>query len=458
MSASRRVLESLNRPYSAAVLDAAVERQARRGSGGSRSSPDSRTGFAEPFREAHLESVSSRSAPSTVRASALERLGAHLAADENFGRRLSKDAARALNGVDYLTDRERHLLAGLDKRAWGALVEASDKFKVAIGKRAAAGVPSGPSQLGDYLGDIKFGGHRGAPSDWAGGRTTPSGPGVTLGNGMKVGGQAGAGSGSPLGGGDEAGLGWGGDDLSSWLPGRSRGPGSGGTPGAGSVGGARGFEDPTSPSLNANYGRAERDAGIPPTRPVQGPHEEPEDYKDRMDVYTHFTGRFDAAWGPGGSKTDADRQEAMERAIEEAYLAATGEEKTAAEIEALAIQAEKDAIAAEEKKKEDAAKKPPKPNGGMENPEGGGPTDPRIRSLVYGRAAFEAMPTPDGGPVGPWARNLTPNLEGTGGPGPVGPWSRGRSRGAYLPSGREAMPNFEGTGGSGPVGPSSRGQ
>jgi len=212
MSASRRVLESLNRPYSAAVLDAAVEREARRGSGGSRSSPDSRTGFAEPFREAHLESVSSRITPSTVRASALERLGAHLAADENFGRKLSKDAARALNGVDYLTDREKHLLAGMDKRAWGALVEASDKFKVAVGKKAVAGVPTGPSQVGDYLDGFKFGGHGGAPSGWGGGRTTPGGPGITLGNGMKVGGSAGGGgsSGSALGSSDDGGRGGGG--------------------------------------------------------------------------------------------------------------------------------------------------------------------------------------------------------------------------------------------------------
>ncbi len=209
MSASRRVLESVNRPYSAAVLDAAVEREARRGSGGSRSSPDSRTGFAEPFREAHLESVSSRITPSTVRASALERLGAHLAADENFGRKLSKDAARALNGVDYLTDREKHLLAGMDKRAWGALVEASDKFKVAVGKKAVAGVPAGSSQLGDYLNGFKFGGGAGAYG-WGDVRT-PDGPGNTLGSGKTVGGHAGGGAGgSAVGGSDDGGRGGGG--------------------------------------------------------------------------------------------------------------------------------------------------------------------------------------------------------------------------------------------------------
>lgn len=203
MSVSRRVLESVSRPYSAAVLDAAVEREAR-GGGGSVSSPVP-TSVAEPYREAHLESVSSRRAPSTVRASALERLGAHLAADENFGRKLSKDAVRALNGVDYLSDREKHLLGALDKRAWAALVEASDKFKVAVGKNEAAGVPAGPSLLGDYLDGFKLGGG-GAAYGW-GDVTTPSSPGITLGSGKTVGGHVGgaANTSTALGGGDDGG-------------------------------------------------------------------------------------------------------------------------------------------------------------------------------------------------------------------------------------------------------------
>ena len=202
MSASRRVVESVNRPYAAAALDAAVERQARRGAGASLASPDRPTSFAEPYREAHLESFRPRTAPSTVRAAALERLGAHLAADENFGRKLSKDAARALNGVNYLTEREKRILAGLDKRAWGALVEASDKFKVAVGKKSLAGLPSG-----SQFGDVEFGGRGGAPADWGGGRTTPGGPGITLGSGFKVPGRAGGGasSGATLGGGDDDG-------------------------------------------------------------------------------------------------------------------------------------------------------------------------------------------------------------------------------------------------------------
>jgi hypothetical protein len=210
MRASRRVLEPTARPYSAALLDAAVEQEARRGREGSQSSPGPTMSFAEPYREAHLESIGPRTAPSTVRASVLERLGAHLAADENFGRKLSKDAARALNGVDYLTDRERHILAGVDVRAWAALAAASDKFHVAAGKKGIAGAPSGPSKLGDYLDGFKFGGG-GSAYGW-GDVTTPAGPGITLASGQKVGGHVGGGgsSGAGVGSGDDGGRGGGG--------------------------------------------------------------------------------------------------------------------------------------------------------------------------------------------------------------------------------------------------------
>ena len=168
-------------------------------------SPDRPTNFAEPYREAHLESISPRSAPSTVSVSALERVGAHLAADENFGRKLTKDAARALNGVDYLTEREKRLLAGMDTRAWAALVEASDKFKVAVGKKGLAGVPSGSSPLGDYLNGFKFGG-AGSAYGW-GDVKTPNGPGIAVGNGTTVGGHVGGGAtgGSAPGGSDDGG-------------------------------------------------------------------------------------------------------------------------------------------------------------------------------------------------------------------------------------------------------------
>ena len=210
MSAPRRVLESMNRPYSAATLDAAVERQARGGASGLPSSSGPQTSVAEPFREAHLESVTTRSAPSTVRASALERLGAHLAADENFGRKLSRDAARALAGVEYLTDREKHILAGADKRVWDKLADASDKFHVAAGKKGVAGVPSGPSSIGDYLGGFKFGSGSGGPTDWEN-ASTPGRGGITLGSGVKVPGSAGDGpsGGSGSGGSDDGGRGGG---------------------------------------------------------------------------------------------------------------------------------------------------------------------------------------------------------------------------------------------------------
>jgi hypothetical protein len=449
MSASRRVLESVARPYSAAVLDAAVERQARRGPEGSLASPGPRPSFAEPYREAHLESVSSRSAPSTVRAAALERLGAHLAADENFGRKLSKDAARALNGVDYLTDREKHILSGVDARAWAALAAASDKFKVAVGKKAAAGVPAGPSQVGDYLNGFQFGGAAGTYG-W-GDVKTPGGQGITLSTGKKIGGHAGGGasSGAGPGSGDDGGRGGGGLGTIGDLGGY-RGHGDAGQPSA-PTGGPGGGYRPTVVSkggLPENSGvehigtragwAAEVELnppkpvepapplGLPPTAPA------------------HITVMVPTSGGESKERTfPLVSKKEWKQYLDKLHV---WEDRrywyNMRELEEwkLALQQ----LPPANPPKEPPPEPPPDPTA-IPNPEGtGGP-----------------------GPVGPWSREgardrqvslgfLLPNPEGTGGGGPVNPWSRGASRGAYTALGRYAMPNPEGTGNPGPVGPSLR--
>jgi len=412
-------------------------------------SPGPPPGFAEPYREAHLESVSARSAPSTVRASALERLGAHLAADENFGRKLSKDAARALNGVDYLTDREKHLLAGMDKRAWAELVEASDKFKVAVGKKAAAGVPTGPSQVGDYLDGFEFGGHGGAPSDWGGGRTTPGGPGITLGNGIKVGGHLGGGgsSGSALGGSDDGGRGRGGfgslgDFGGDTAHGNAGDPKS---PTGGRFGGSRGRPSVGASGLIPMPGEGVSEVDVAAAR------KEVQDYLRNLQ-------RSGKGFGPKKPvpPTTADGGPSYDPEAWEQYKEDQKKHDDFQAALAALRQAKRDKEELEQWKAElktlppaNPPELPPAPppkdptaNPNPEDPRGPGPVGPQTRGGARGvflRSGREAMPNP----------------EDQRGPGPVGPQTRGGARGAYLSSGREAMPNPEDP--RGPVGPSLRG-
>jgi len=411
-------------------------------------SPGPTMSFAEPYREAHLESVSPRSAPSTVRASALERLGAHLAADENFGRKLSKDAARALNGVDYLTDREKHLLAGMDKRAWGALVEASDKFKVAVGKRAVAGVPAGLSQLGDYLNGFKFGGGAGAYG-W-GDLTTPGGPSITLASGKKVGGRTGrwSGAGSSLGGRDDGARGAGG--VGPFGPG-GRGPFGPDRGLPGGIGGdlsARGIDWDSPPDLSL------------PQRPAPKPFTEKDMTVHGDDYPRQFDPNVGKAWEGWQAKTTGEEANLAEKTRAQETL-----DREAAEQAALDEIFSPDSTATEAVPANapnpravkpvragllvEPPPPPPKPEGKNPNPDdpnGGGPVGPWSRTA---RSSMSAS-----------TREAMPNYEGTGGGGPVGPWSRegfrDGARGYYGPAGREAFPNYEGTGGGGPVGPRSR--
>lgn len=163
-------------------------------------------------REAHVETAD----PAPPRASALHKLGMHIFQDENFARQLRNDAERALAGVAYLTDGEkRQLIAGIDHTAWNELAEASDKYKVAIG-RAALGIPEGvgpkgkPTPTGDPgggpIGDDDgqgAGGFQDPTLDWGGeDRPRPggawTGPGGLLsgGGGRNVGDKPGRGDAS----------------------------------------------------------------------------------------------------------------------------------------------------------------------------------------------------------------------------------------------------------------------
>ena len=436
MSASRRVVESVNRPYAAAALDAAVERQARRGAGASLASPDRPTSFAEPYREAHLESFRPRTAPSTVRAAALERLGAHLAADENFGRKLSKDAARALNGVNYLTEREKRILAGLDKRAWGALVEASDKFKVAVGKKSLAGLPSGSSQFGDYFNGFKFGGAGSAPADWGAGRTPPGGAAGGFAAGFKVPGQTAGGRG--------AGSGSQGGDV------------GGGRRGSGSLGDLGGFSTPQRSGTSLVSGFSNRGidvghlgGGLAP--PVNRPA--PNNGYDRA-VSDGVVAVEATAW----EHHVYDRERLDELRLKEGPSVGDKEQW---KLEQRLLEAADDVLSfdgydfdMEQDRIENGPEVPPNPYGDEPSPppdeSNPNPEDPRgprpggPQSQVTSRGTYLSA-----------GRVAIPNDEGTGGPGPIGPWSRATSKGAYLPWGRIARPNDEGTGGTGPVGPSS---
>ena len=455
MSAPRRVIESMNRPYSAALLDAAVERQARGAASDLPTSSGPQVSFAEPFREAHLESVTTRSAPSTVRAWALERLGAHLAADENFGRKLSNDAARALNGVDYLTDRERHILAGADKRVWAQLADASDKFHVASGKKGVAGVPSGPSSIGDYLNGFKFGSGGGGPADWQN-ASTPGRGGITLGSGVKVPGSAGGGpsGGSGSRGGDDGGRSAGGGPFGPANPFGARGSAS-----VGSSVGPGG--DASVPYDQQHY---DPKLGKPPKAPVYDPRR-PGEWERDLAVYEVRREAFEKGWGVGGRGWSTARGRAMIETIRQAGAAAAEGIERASDANSAVAEAgryltgdepgesggESSGTASGTEGVGAALAVPPPPP--PPKPEGGRPND------------FD----PHGpGPAGPWSRDssaarlqagntaIVPNDFDPRGPGPAGPWSLGTSRGTYLFGGLEAVPNDFDPRGPGPAGPWSR--
>lgn len=130
----------------------------------------------------------------------------------------------------------------------------------------------------------------------------------------------------------------------------------------------------------------------------------------------------------------------MRVSIEESYYRKTGVWKTAEEIQ--------------QEAEENANKKKPDSGGDMPNPDGSGPSGPRV---------LNAMPNPEdpnggGGPVGPRSsqqrisisagREAMPNPEDPG--SPRGPRALVASQQRHTGSGGDVMPNPDD---SGPVGP-----
>jgi hypothetical protein len=153
---SRRVIESAGQRHYATDFEAA-ERYASGGAVAS-AAPE----LPERAREAHFESARSRT-PQAISSTALHLLGRHLGTHENFARELAKAPRAALARLGFLSERDKHRLGEISGATWEQLTAAAEKYKhVAIGAKAAAGVPTTPMGPADYLGGIRFGG-RGAP-------------------------------------------------------------------------------------------------------------------------------------------------------------------------------------------------------------------------------------------------------------------------------------------------------
>jgi hypothetical protein len=152
-------------------------------------------------REAHLESIVSAIPTRSVSVGGLQRLGALLKRDENLARKLAKNPRRALASVDFISERDKDVLAGIDPQLWSQLAAVSDKVQVAVSKRALAGLADIPGSPSDLAGD--YNGAGGGALGWEG-IGPPRGRGVGVGNGVFV--HPGGRGGSPHGGeGDEGG-------------------------------------------------------------------------------------------------------------------------------------------------------------------------------------------------------------------------------------------------------------
>jgi hypothetical protein len=221
MADSRRVLHGNQNRYRNAALDATLGREAHRERGATqtarvasnanaamaaRTMMGSREGHAETRvspapREAHFESAAERATPrGTVSADRLQRLGALLQRDENLARKLAKNPRRALASLDFISERDKQILAGIDPQFWSQVAAVSDNFNVAAGKRAMAGLADAPLSIDGGTG---YGSGGGTPYGW-GGIGPPQGRGVGVGNGVFVhpGGRGGSGQGAE---GDEGG-------------------------------------------------------------------------------------------------------------------------------------------------------------------------------------------------------------------------------------------------------------
>jgi hypothetical protein len=157
MKIPRRVRASKLGAYTPALIDANGPRQTSGPNSPSLGSPREAAGSIrlQTYREAHLETEGAgRRPPTGAKVPAVGRFFAQVAADENASRR-SASRSRHLAGAEYLTDRDRHLLAGLDDLNWGALVAAARNARIVttrptlvVGPFGSGGTGFGGQQLG----------------------------------------------------------------------------------------------------------------------------------------------------------------------------------------------------------------------------------------------------------------------------------------------------------------------
>jgi len=442
MADSRRLIQGNRTPYRSAAIDAALGREAHREqSGGQRATrANANTATAGSGglegREAHLETLASATPRGTVSAGALQRLEALLRRDENLARKLAKNPRRALAAVDFMSDRDKQLLGGIDKHLLKQLADASDNFQVAVSKRAMAGLADAPLSVG--------GGYDPA-ADNPLGIGLPQGKGIDVGGGVVV--HSGAGGGGY----------WNadGDAVPGGAPGAGF-PGQGGPPVPGF--GAQGYDDGygvgtgissygTSPNIPLVVGNPNGPTASPSN--IRSPGQAGS-YDRERDVVAHGDAiptsvQSPTSWDTYWNVVAAAVQITGGLPAQIAAGASVGGAPGAGAAGGAAAPPPPPAPDGPTPAPDTApAPGPPPP------PDGNIPNDSDTRGpRRAGPRSVEALPSSisRGG-------DAMPNLEGTGSPRPVGP----AARGLYLPSGRTAIPNDEATSPIRPHGPRSRSQ
>jgi hypothetical protein len=400
-----------------------------------------------------MESIGATARRATVSVTALQRLGGLLQRDENLARKLAKNPRRALAAMDFISDRDKQVLAGINPQFWSQVAAVSDTFQAANSKRAMAGLAEAPVSIATTPG--------GYNPEGAGAYGFGDFNNLLLGGGGPT-------PGIPFGGSR-------GPDLS----GAERGDGG---PGASSLPGRRGAASFIPGFSSVGIDLSSQGGG--PAPPVNRP--------------APARGSFEevVAEGQGGPKatqyeqTAYDNARANEKIIDDgpsvgdraAYRLQRTLEKEAARVvdegqyDYDKEQEHYDPALAELPPNPYGDVPPPKPDASNPNPEdpnGPRPAGPWARGqspqaqYFAGRGTETPNPEDPRGPqpAGPWSRGQsrmagsafggtdTPNPEDPRGPRPSGPWSQSVSRGVYTPFGREAFPNPEDPGGRGPVGP-----
>ena len=207
MADSLRRTQGNQTPYRNTAIDGALGREAHREqngaaratrvNGNSTAAASSVVGGREAHtetlisarpREAHLGTVISATPRGTVSVGALQRLGALLQRDENLARRLAKNPRRALASLDFISERDKEVLAGINSQFWSEVAAVSGTPQRAGGKGGVLeGVTGGAVQLPESSAADPFGGS--APMGW-GNIGGPSGPGIVVGNGVTLGGRS----------------------------------------------------------------------------------------------------------------------------------------------------------------------------------------------------------------------------------------------------------------------------